>query len=710
MRYEITPAVISFFIENPKKEIPSVATLSCEGLRLTDVQLVQICSAISKQAQGKRHTTQRNYLSHFLRPLLAYFKATDSTAPVTTNEWQLFLLHFLQYYLTDAVWTQAAAKTRMEYWSTLVSNILEFWAADDILPCGVTIPVLRLKHVQSNASSQRLLGETEPIATAIATRPQKLLVSVEFGEPGAVFLDAIERSCREKIGAIKDVCLAHWDALMLDGQSGSLMADMTSTDEIAEAVRTHQYAQQIRGGSLTPMASPAHPLGHSWALAISRELLRTGDNQDCVTTHALMASKFFAKKTFHIGYQAMTQRTAMPLDAFNQYSTHGQYCRFAGILSSLDAAAACCLLTIEHPEFTSDALQSAKLLNARGKSHLLLTDNSESSILSLDKPRAGQRKTVTLTPLAQRLLKDIVVWTAPVRAVLKKAGDKSWRFLFLGFGRSGRLVALDPTVRHLGNGKESISLTRLYPVLAEQGVTTGNFDYRRIRTTMGVLRWFETGSIQEMSRRLGNTNRVVLEHYLPPALLHAWNTRIIRRFQNTLIVLAAQGEDYLLEVTDFSSVSDLQHFIAQLVLEYPGNSSPLAKEVQGRLLSAIPNEEGADECAGGDAIGDGILNIRLSAVSLGYLYAFSDFATSTLSQCELNRVDTLTKLAPVQFVDLARLIRHACENEKTTADLRELLDLPRLRDMHTRAKVQQVSIGAHLTKLSVDKQWGLINA
>jgi len=703
MHYDITPSTVTFFIESPKKENPSTVKISRAGLQLAEVSLARVCRVISQQAQGKRPTTQHNYFCQFLRPFLAHFKASGSQLPLTSNEWQLFLLHFFQYYLTDTTWTQASARTRMAGWTGLVRSIFEFWVAEEILPVGVSIPSIRLKHVQSAAARQRLLGVAEPTKTVLTALPQKLLVSVEFGVPDAEFLATIERACREKIGVIKDVGIAHWEALMSDGLSGERLASKVTPDEIADVVRTGRYAQQIRGGSLTPLASHAHPLGYMWALAISKQFMHNGGNRDCVSIHALKASNFFAVKTFRAaGYRVLAKHTAMPLDAFNQLSAYGQYCRFTGVLSALDASVACCLLTIEHPEFTSDALQSAKLLNARGKSYLLLTDSDESSILSLDKPRAGQRKVVALTPLAQKLLKDIVVWTAQVRSVLKKAGDKGWRYLFLGYGRSGRLKALDPEVRNLSQGQETLSLTRLYPLLAEHGLTAGTFDYRRIRATMGVLRWFETGSIQEMSRRLGNSNRVVLEHYLPTALLHAWNTRIIRRFQNTLIVLAAQGEDYLLEVTDFTSISDLQHFIAQLVLEYPGNSSPLAKEVQSRLLSAA-SRDASVECG---VPGDGVLNVRLSAMSLSYLYAFSDFATKTLSQLELNRTDTLTKLAPVQFVDLARLIRHACENEKTTADLRELLDMPRLRVMHECAMAHQASIGTHLAKLSVNNQWG----
>ncbi|WP_156116541.1 hypothetical protein [Massilia sp. 9096] len=702
MRYEISKESITFFLNNPKREAESNVNFSTAEINLTEATLDCICGAITRQALGHQPTTQRNYLSHVLRPLLTYFRTAGTTFPRTSNEWQLYLLCFFQYYLIDTSWSMASVTTRMRYWSTLVSGVFEFWMLDELIPCDVKIPSARLKRIQSAAGSERLLGERTMTTAPVGTPPQKLLASIEFASPAAEYLDTIERACREKVRVIQQTCQAHWDALMSDGRSGAELRSTVHTDEFKEAVQTGVRSQQLRGGSPTLLASNAHPRGHAWALAVTQSLLLSGANQDCVSIQSLLDSKFFAQRTFDKGgFGALAHHTAMPSHAFDQLTGKGQFYRFAGILSSLDAAAACCLLTIEHPEFTSDALQSARLLNSRGKSHLLITDNAQSSILSLDKPRAGRRKSVALTPVAQQLMMDILAWTAPVRKVLRRAGHKGWRYLFLGCGQGGKLGPLAPSARHLNSDSVGHSLIRLYPVLAEQGLTEGSFDYRRIRTTMGVLRWFESGSIQEMSRRLGNTTRVVLEHYLPPALLRAWNTRIIRRFQNTLIVLAAHGADYLLEVTDFKSVAALQHFIAQLVLEYPGNSTLLAKEVQTRLnLNGQLTDTSLKQ-----PIGDSVLNIKLSSKGLSYLYAFSDFVVKNLTPAELVVVDSQTKLAPVQFVDLARLIRHACENDDIAASMRELLDLGRLRLMHERATTEQITLATKFSRFTLSKKW-----
>jgi len=525
----------------------------------------------------------------------------------------------------------------------------------------------------------------------------------------ADYLDVVEKKCRLLISVIRDTCMEHWHALMQDGATGRKLAKQVTDAEIEEAIAIGRYGTpRLKGGAVTRYASPAHPQGHAWALAITHQSLANESDIGCVSLDSLRASPFFPKRLFftsteHESYAVLENLTAMTQKQWQALPLPARFYRFAGLLSNLDVAAACCLLTIEHPELTAESLQDAKLLNVRGKPHLLLTDSDEHSILSFDKPRAGRRKTVVLTSQSQKLLKDIIRWTAPVREVLRRAGDKTWRYLFLGvrhrYGASGFLGVVEGRALYLTGGQGSIALTKLYPALSQNGLDKGSFDYRRLRNTLGVLRWFETGSILEMSRRLGNTRKVALENYLPPALLHAWNTRIIRRFQNTLIVLAAHDEPYLLEVTDFSNMADLQHFIAQLIVDYPARMSPLAEEVQRRLGSEQQRE------ALSLASTPGLLSIRLSPKSLGILYSYSDLALRTLTPDELDKVDVLSGLAPRQFTDMATLLRHAAESDRIHASLSESLDVPLLKQVHGEALAIQVGLDVQFAKFAIKHHW-----
>lgn len=699
MRYELTETTITIFIDNPKKDAPRKTVLLYSNTKLTRAYVDVICNSLIRRGQGTSLATQRCYLYGFLRPLLKYFAFSQSLQPTNSNEWQVFLLQFYHFQLSSKESGPASAKSRLFSWISVVKVVFEFWVADGIIPCDVVVPSFKLKKIKSLAINQYTIGKSEIQPIPVMSAPQKLLANVNFSKDEANFLEDIERECRGKINAIKDVCLSHWDNLIKDMQTGIYIAKKLSPRDIDQVIQSGQYRQLIKRCKPHYLGSPSHPEGYIWAVALCRLWLHSGKDRNCVAINTLKASEFFNSSIGDgIKYQSLSLLTSMPGDAFKQLTFCAQLYRFVGILSNIDIAAACCLLTIEHPEFTSEALQSAKLYDANGKSYLQLTDKPESSILSLDKPRAGERKSVVLTPLSYKLIKDIIEVTTPIRKILRVSGDKTWKYLFLGYGRGGRLAQIDGLTVCLTATTKTLSLVRLYPTLSDNGLTLGTLDYRRIRTTMGVLKWFETGSIKEMSKRLGNSKRVVLEHYLPSALLHAWNTRIIRRFQNTLIVLASHDEEFLLDVTDFSSIADLQHFIAQIILEYPGNSSPVAAEVKSRLCTTdtTTNIHYTD-----------VLNIRLSAKSLGYLYAFSDLAVKTLNPDKLCCVDTQSQLAPIRFVELARMIRHACENEQTKTYLSELLDLPKLRLMNQHAIAYQASIASHIHNLSIKQQWGV---
>lgn len=708
MRYEIKNESVTFYLDNPKRAKEATASQSFVGSGLSEQQVIPLLDSLVRIYRGQALSSQQGIATFFLRPLFACFQMTGILWPATSADWQLTVYRFFQFYLSDTNWSQARIGSRMARWQTLIGGLLELLIEDEIIPRDVKIPKLDAKRVRSLAKNQPLLGQYRQRLADVSKQPKKLLVDISFGMTDPDYLDQVEKNCRRLVRIIRDTCLEHWDGLMRDGETGRQLAALVPDAEIDDVITTGRYeVSYSKRGVPMKYASPVHPQGYARALAIVRRRLSEGANIGCVSQDAIRDSGFFPADLFRSNdarrsYAALDTLTAMAQEQWRALTTRARFHRFAGLLSNIDAAAACCLLTIEHPEFTSESLQGAKLINVSGKPYLLLTDNNDHSILSIDKPRAGQRKSEVLTSVSQKLIRDILRWSAPVREVLRRAGDKTWRYLFLGvkyLDGVGSLGVVEGVTTYLTGRPRSIALTTLYPAMVENGLTQGSFDYRRLRNTLGVMRWFETGSILEMSRRLGNTRKVALEHYLPPALLHAWNTRIIRRFQNTLIVLAAHDEPYLLEVTDFSNLADLQHFIAQLIVDYPARTSPLADEVQRRLGSEQQRK------ALSLALTPGLLNFRLSPKSLGLLYSYADLALRTLAPDELDKIDVLSGLAPRQFTDMATLLRHAAESDKIHASLSESLDVPLLKQVHGEALAIQVGLDAQFARLAIKHRW-----
>jgi hypothetical protein len=714
VRYEIHGGGATFYFDNPKRDDPNFLNVSFKGTSLTPAQIAPMLDATVTWKRGHALSSQGDVIRLAVTPFIAGLRALAASFPTSSEEWAIFLLSLFQWHLTN---TESRARTdvRIKVWTSGIVPWLNSLKDAEIIPLDVVIPKANAKKLASLGPDMHpLLGQGRREITDLQAPPQKLLVDVSFGMTDADYIETVEQKCRHLVGVVKEVCLRHWRSVMRDAERGRELAAQVSDEMIEEALAEGRYGESItsvpgrRGSQFLKYASPTHPQGAAWALAWARFELKRSDTRDCICATTLRQSPFFNKRTFlgrKTAYAALDGLTSLTPEQWKLFLSPARYYRFAGLLSGLDATAACALLTIEHPQFTSESLQSAVLLNVRGKSRLLLTDNAERTILTLDKPRAGKLKSAVLSELAREIVQDIIRATAPVREVLKRAGDKRWRYLFIGAlndhstGRVGTLSILPAGSGYLNGTGIMISLPRLFPVLTESGLRSGTLDFRRLRNTLAVIRWLETGSILEMSRTLSNTRKVALENYLPLALLHAWNTRIIRRFQNTLIVLAAHDEPYLLEVTDFSNLADLQHFIAQVILDYPASSSPLAYEVQQRLGDASPSP------AAMAASAPSFLNVRLSAKSLAYLYAFRDLAVKTLSTEQQHKVDAVSGLSPSQFIDLARLLTHAAENTELHPALRDSLNVTQLIDTHGRALALQGEIDMQFSKLALKREW-----
>src|SRR5471032_2023421 len=109
MHHEIIQGRITFFVENAKKDIPHKVSFSCTAEQITNENLSRVCTVLVLQLTRLKPSTQRNQITVFLKPLLAYFAFSGVKFPYTSDEWQIFLLCFFQFFLTNSTWSQASS-------------------------------------------------------------------------------------------------------------------------------------------------------------------------------------------------------------------------------------------------------------------------------------------------------------------------------------------------------------------------------------------------------------------------------------------------------------------------------------------------------------------------------------------------------------------------------------------------------------------------
>lgn len=253
---------------------------------------------------------------------------------------------------------------------------------------------------------------------------------------------------------------------------------------------------------------------------------------------------------------------------------------------------------------------------------------------------------------------------APLRRDLSESNDSKASLLFLPYGKH-KVAAPIPSAAvgyisgKVAIGKTLVWLGSIYPELVSGGLIAGTVTFKKIRNTEGVLEWFRTKSLRAVARKLGNTEKVVLQHYIPQALLDAWNTRMIRRFQNLWLSVAAANEEFLLDVTDFESLADLHAFLRDMLQMHSATDCPLAELLHSKFPALSKVEQSHAPCV------DAHLHVAISKGALSALYAYQAAAIDIgLSGDVLDEGDAITGISPRHFMSLADLLQSQLPGDK----------------------------------------------
>lgn len=630
------------------REDGKTTKVNVSPLEVLGADLGRLLKPVIADMTLQRDTTAQKALFCLRQLGEAFLEFECRALPASHDGWQRLVLDVHHFIHTRTDRRQTLATRHLSVWA-YARRCFRLLADEGILPISVHLPPV-LEALVLDEQREGLLGDSEPIEVVETAVMDKLLLPISLARTDAEYLDEIHADLVQRRQTLFCCLKDYWDRLRSNFEFGRMLRSSFTESDVERLLSEHRMgvASPVNPGrSLTDLATYLIVLEKLYDGSAFRYRGKTAEKRSIpnLTRYALIKDWQIANE-LPPNFSHLTRFT-------NNYLVWW----WLGRISHLDVAMIAALLTMLHPRWTPTALMDAVLTNRDGKTYLDLGEGGVG--FEVEKHRAKAMKHEVLCPLSEDILTTLIQYSNDLRAKLP-SDDPLSRRLFLPYGRpvGPGLVSVSAPIPSMATSlisgrnrhKGLTWIGSLYPSLEQAGLGPGTMSLKKIRATEGVLEWFRTKSLRAAAKRIGNSERIVLEHYIPRALMRSWMTRAVRRFQNLWITVAAADEHFLLDVTDFSSLAELNAFVADVLRLHSPSSSPLAAELHHRLAESSGNETAIDPA--------GNLHVSLSSASLSALYTYRAAASLAASPRDtLTQIDPATGVSPNAFVELADLLQ-----------------------------------------------------
>lgn len=619
--------------------------------------------------------------AHYLKVVVDIGRALERTTEALPRDeagWQELVLRVHEDILSNTE-SNASLKTRATSTLSTANTLFRHLKDEGTIPLGVVLPSTT-KLYKSIDSSPHATSPVIGGGSSKRAEDPKLLCDISLSRTDADYLDFIRGELTRRRTVLREALLCYWESFrshVLWGQQARSEVDTIALKRLLEETR-----HSLGRGSGFPrdpvgLLRPDNPKGLANLVAyIADEFGRIPTKKDFTDSPYLPLiigrdSHFPIAVCPNLVWTVPDRLRRDPSDP-SAPTPRNELLGFSlmrlrwllGFISAADIGVMSALLIMDHPRFTPEAVTQARIVDRKGKRYLQTSDCGE--LFEVHKHRAHVTKEEHLTDLGVDIVDFATNASAAVRKALQANGNPLADRLFVqvsypsfkpkapahyqcGSFLSGAKL---PSRAKIPTGAEgSRWLGDFSPSLRDAGLTRRTISLKKIRSTEGVLEWFRTQNLSAVAKKLGNKTRTVIEHYIPQPLLLAWNTRLTRRFQNLWISVAVAGERYLLEVTDFSSLTDLHAFLDDMLKQHPARTSPLAWELHHRHAKHSSSKAISLDSTNAK------LSVSISARSLAALYLYHDAALSQAhTEAALDEED-LNGRSPRHFIDLSTLLR-----------------------------------------------------
>lgn len=616
--------------------------------------LEQFLKPIIDTIRLKRPATVRSSLPRlkFLGEALVHLRVTQ--LPRSDSDWQSLVIAIHRFVLTRTD-RKSSLQTRCStYWQT-IRGFLGALLEAGVIPVSVYLPPVRetLDSVNISAFQARLLGQSPAQVVGAAASIDKLMCSISLARTDAEYLEELRDILSHRRHVLRAVLVKHWCFIKENMEFGRKLLSSVNWHELEPRIKSYPQGE--------PKGHPAYPLRGLNGLANYLAVIHY-EYDGCPWSDDDFRKKnrkceFIPRQSSFGSIEQLARKLGAPKAPFGSggWSSRNVLWWWQGRISHFDVSVLTALLIMLHPSWTPSAVMLAKVENRNGKKYLDLADGGIG--FEVNKHRAKAMKHETLDPLAYDIISTLIDVNSPLRNSLLNSGDSKASLLFLPWGKRKVVEPIPSSAPSFISGKAAAAKTMVwlgsvYPELLDAGLSCGTLSFKKIRNTEGVLEWFRTKNLRAVARKLGNTEKVVLQHYIPKALLDAWNTRIIRRFQNLWLSVAAAHEEFLVDITDFESLADLHAFLHDMLKLHGSTDSPLAEMLHhrfGKIGGATSMQQFPP---------DGHLHVAISKGALSTLYSYQAAVIDLgLPESVLNKSDIVTGLSPRYFLSLADLLQ-----------------------------------------------------
>ena len=620
---------------------------------------------------GKEPSSKVTWLSKIfsvLKPLVSELELKK--IPSNTKEWTQFIKDYYLLSLTSNT-RKAKIATRVKDWNANVYPFLTFLQDRDYIPIDVVIPKMKStdQYIKNSSFRVKFIGDKEAHTVNHKDHIDKLITPVSLSRTDAEYFDELYYDIERKRNKIHQCLVSYWKYIKSHYEYGCQLIESVDTEKVEERAKNNDfYDKRPTPGSGRRSHFACKSTEESFAILIYLNKTRTG----CFTSGMtpLNGHKPFKESpgcaTFRLKYRFYERLLPSGFLENEEYINEAAKINWMlGIIQNRDVSFICALLMMENPQFTFESLLYCKIVDKHGKTWL--ESNNGVFSFTLEKKRAKTFKRESLSDLSYDIISTLFKMRESYKDFIP-TNIKNQLFITLAHNKRVKTPFTIPTsckvAGFLSGSHSSIksyrsNINTIFPSLDDIGLAKGMLTHSKLRSTEGILEFFRTGSVRAVSRKLGNTKKVALEHYLPKPLIAAYNTRQVRRFQNLLIVAATINEDYMLEAVDFNTIGELNNFIADMLDMDNKGSNPLVNYIKEQSDIELKRPTG-----------DLISNV--SEQSLTVLYTYKLIAEShNIDASSLAKKDIKTGLSPLAFITLSKhingvLTRHSnAEHRKT---------------------------------------------